>query len=376
MFGLDAAGTFSNFGTLKARGVGFIARYLSGGNSKDLKSAELRAALDHGISVVLVWETDGRAPLNGYAAGVRDAKRADAQARGLGMPRVPIYFALDLDTYAYAAVNNYLRGVASVIGKARTGLYAGYGPIKAAFDAGVITYGWQTYAWSGGRWDNRAQLRQYLNNVGFAGMQADFDKSTAADFGQWPRPGKSAPAPAPDPYPLLRQGDGGNAVSTLQTRLNVWGARLNVDGSFGPATEVAVKAFQAARKLAADGVVGPATWAALRSNPPAPKPPAPPAPKPPVPAKPKPPVKPVPPKPAPKPVWPAGVTLKLGDKGDAVRALQVALRDSGIRGVRGITADGVFGQQTLTALRNYQTARHLVVDGVAGPATRKALGFK
>ena len=67
--------------------------------------------------------------------------------------------------------------------------------------------------------------------------------------------------------PTLVQGDTGPAVQKLQTRLNVWGAKLTVDGNFGPATLAAVKAFQTAHKLTVDGVVGPATWAVLNQNP-------------------------------------------------------------------------------------------------------------
>ncbi len=67
--------------------------------------------------------------------------------------------------------------------------------------------------------------------------------------------------------PTLVEGDTGPAVQTLQTRLNVWGAKLTVDGVFGPATLAAVKAFQAAQKLTVDGIVGPQTWAALDANP-------------------------------------------------------------------------------------------------------------
>lgn len=86
------------------------------------------------------------------------------------------------------------------------------------------------------------------------------------------------------------------------------------------------------------------------------------------------------PAPAPAPVpavswaqWPATVTLRLGDSGPAVKVLQAALRNSGVRGVRGITVDGGFGPQTLTALRNFQEDRFGVADGIAGPATRSAL---
>jgi hypothetical protein len=74
--------------------------------------------------------------------------------------------------------------------------------------------------------------------------------------------------------------------------------------------------------------------------------------------------------------WPAGTVLREGDSGAAVRALQTALSDSGIRGVRGITVDSVFGQQTLTAVRNFQADKGLAVDGIAGPQVRAALGIR
>jgi hypothetical protein len=79
---------------------------------------------------------------------------------------------------------------------------------------------------------------------------------------------------------------------------------------------------------------------------------------------------------APASTWPANVVLVYDNQGEAVRALQQAMTDSGIYGVRGITVDGFFGGQTLTAVRNFQSAKGLAVDGIAGPATRTALGFK
>jgi peptidoglycan hydrolase-like protein with peptidoglycan-binding domain len=102
-----------------------------------------------------------------------------------------------------------------------------------------------------------------VNNVDFnayMGTLADFEAQVTT--GAAPTDGGQAPA-----EPTLTEGDSGAAVQTLQTRLNVWGANLTVDGDFGPDTLAAVKAFQTEQKLTVDGIVGPLTWAALLADP-------------------------------------------------------------------------------------------------------------
>lgn len=74
----------------------------------------------------------------------------------------------------------------------------------------------------------------------------------------------------PDPgKPTLRRGSRGEYVTLLQTMLvqrgydiGKWGA----DGSFGAATESAVKSFQKDHGLTSDGIVGEKTWDALESG--------------------------------------------------------------------------------------------------------------
>ena len=68
-------------------------------------------------------------------------------------------------------------------------------------------------------------------------------------------------------------------------------------------------------------------------------------------------------------------TLKKGDRGEAVKALQILLVGRGFRcGVWG--ADGDFGKATQDALIKYQTNKKLDADGIAGAATWKSLlGF-
>lgn len=66
--------------------------------------------------------------------------------------------------------------------------------------------------------------------------------------------------------PVLRRGDKGATVKALQAMLIGYGYPVGssgVDGSFGPATEKAVKKIQKARGWEIDGKVGPETWGGL-----------------------------------------------------------------------------------------------------------------
>ncbi len=70
--------------------------------------------------------------------------------------------------------------------------------------------------------------------------------------------------------------------------------------------------------------------------------------------------------------------LKHGERGDAVKALQVALNSAGIRDAQGqpLPTTGYYGDMTEAAVRQYQTQRGLEVDGKAGNDTLSALGLK
>jgi len=69
------------------------------------------------------------------------------------------------------------------------------------------------------------------------------------------------------PAPLLklpiRQGEQGTTVEQLQVGLRAHGFRLSVDGSDGPQTVAAVRAFQQRAHLGVTGVADAATWIAL-----------------------------------------------------------------------------------------------------------------
>lgn len=109
----------------------------------------------------------------------------------------------------------------------------------------------------------------------------------------------------------------------------------DVPAHFGPATRAAVEAFQYRRGLRVDGNCGPQTWDTLVE---------------------------------------AG--FRLGDRilyrrspmlrGDDVAELQQRLGALGFDGGR---VDGIFGDHTATAVRDFQRNAGVVVDGVVGPLT-------
>lgn len=187
--GVDYAWGRPGTAALQKAGKTFAARYLSYDTTgKNLTRSEAAALSRAGIWIVVVWEQTASRVLGGKTAGSSDAREALRQAKVCGMPDDrPIYFAVDFAATAgqQPTINAYLDGAADVLGRERVGLYGGYGPIKRAFDAGKIAYGWQTYAWSGGKWDPRAQLQQYSNDHRINGVGLDYDRAVKDDYGQW-----------------------------------------------------------------------------------------------------------------------------------------------------------------------------------------------
>ena len=135
------------------------------------------------------------------------------------------------------------------------------------------------------------------------------------------------------PWPLVKRGDNVFPVRPLQQLLRARGQAVGVDGSFGPQTEAAVKAFQASKGLAADGIVGPQTWPRLI------------------------------------------VQVKKGSTGDAVRGVQEVIRFHDQSDGEGppVHVDGIFGPKTDAWIRGFQTAVGTASDGIVGPITWRAL---
>ena len=127
----------------------------------------------------------------------------------------------------------------------------------------------------------------------------------------------------------------------VQHRLVALGFPVGDDeaGTFGSGTVAAVRAFQERRGLRVDGVCGPHTWAAIVEA-----------------------------------GWRLGdrplcLTTPL-QRGDDVAELQRGLGRLGFDAGR---IDGIFGERTERALRDFQRNGGLVTDSICGPATLAAL---
>lgn len=282
-FGVDYSSSRPAHAALKTSGVTFVCRYIgsqvrgTGRSAKWLTPSEAASLHASGFGIVAVFESTAQRAEGGAAAGTADARAAIAELAYCGAPAdLPVYFAVDYDTTVGPNITAYFKAAAAVLGLKRVGAYGSEKIVKALFDAHLVTYGWQTYAWSGGKWDPRAQIQQYSNGRTIGGASVDYDRAMHADFGQWPAktvtppPPKPAPAPKPKPWPgrLLKVASPmthGSDVTWVQQRLNAHKAKpaVVVDGYYGPKCGTAVKAFQKSKKLTADGIVGKATWAAL-----------------------------------------------------------------------------------------------------------------
>lgn len=167
---------------LRERGATFAGRYLTG-EGKALGHTEALSLSRAGIDLVALYELGSEAMAGGTPAGEHDGRQALAAAHAIGMPqRRPIYFACDFDATGeqlHAALD-YMRAAKGALnGRYDAGGYGGLAFVRTIQGAG-FTYAWQTLAWSGGVWDDRAQLRQTA-----IGAELDTDYAYAADFGQW-----------------------------------------------------------------------------------------------------------------------------------------------------------------------------------------------
>ena len=201
------------------------------------------------------------------------------------------------------------------------------------------------------------QARNGLTADGKAGtvtlnkLYSSSAKKAASDPTATPKP-TATPTAKPTATPkaddldyYLQQGSSGTKVRTLQKRLIELGWLTGTaDGTYGHATEYAVKAFQKRySSLWVDGVAGPDTLKTLYGAGAAT---------------------------TKTPAASLGISLEQGDEGDAVKAMQKRLKELGFYKA---TADGDFGSTTKASVIAFQKANGISATGVATKATLNKL---
>lgn len=142
---------------------------------------------------------------------------------------------------------------------------------------------------------------------------------------------------------LVQQGDSGSEVTALQQRLQELGYfQGNATGYFGSVTKAAVMDFQQAKGLNPDGVVGSKTETTLHE-------------------------------PRQSSSEAANDSdngvLKIGSRGESVTTVQQKLSNIGIP----VGEQGIFDEATQEGVRQFQQAKGLTVDGIVGQQTLAAL---
>ena len=138
------------------------------------------------------------------------------------------------------------------------------------------------------------------------------------------------------PY-VMQTGDEGEDVKAVQQRLYELGYitdKGNITGTFGEKTEAAVKEFQQRNRLTSDGKVGTVTMETLYSS------------------------------------DVISRFYSVGDESDEIKTFQQRLEKLGYYDGK---ASGEFTKATAAAVREFQAANGLVVDGNVGPATKALL---
>ncbi|VEG50781.1 DUF1906 domain-containing protein [Mycolicibacterium chitae] len=200
---------------IRAAGHAGVINYVSTsrpGSSFGAKPITLPYARSlHAAGLVIVsnfqyGKPGGTAPSDftrGFAGGVADARTAwQLHTAAGGGQTAPVYFSVDDDidrnTWNTVALP-WFRGINSVIGVLRTGVYGGIDVCEWAIADGVIgrsstpgkAWAWQTRSWSRGKIHPAAVLYQRIidtaSNPGplVGGSRVDVNDVLAADVGQW-----------------------------------------------------------------------------------------------------------------------------------------------------------------------------------------------
>jgi hypothetical protein len=191
-----------NYVSLERPGAHFEAKPLTREYADGLRAAGLHIVSNYQYGKP-GWPASPSDYTRGHDGGVADAQTAQQLHAAAGGPSsAPIFFSVDddinADTWNGPAVD-WFRGINSVLGVGRTGVYGHAEACGWAIRDGVIgnststghRWAWQTKSWSHGEHEPMAVLYQAVVNSPsnpsplLGGINVDIDDVLAADYGQW-----------------------------------------------------------------------------------------------------------------------------------------------------------------------------------------------
>lgn len=210
---LDFSAEFPTAADIRAAGHAGVVAYISPAREPWMKAKPLTKAVADaykaaGLKVACVWQYGGASNpdvMRGADGGRADAQAAQAQLSAVGLPAMPVFFAVDFDItlnqWNSTAVS-YFQAAAAVLGKHRVGIYGHSRVVAWAQQDDVVAtvapgrvLGWVTRSWSGGETGNSyAVLYQGTHNVtGPSGVQVDVNQVLHPSWGHEPL--TSTPSP-------------------------------------------------------------------------------------------------------------------------------------------------------------------------------------
>lgn len=241
----DASFASLNPADLQRAGIKALGQYLSDYPAKNITRAKAINYAKFGVSSFLFWENNKGDALRGYDQGVRDARKALAQANSLGVPaNVPILLAVD-QAATWLDVAPYFQGAQTVL-RARTGIYGSF-YITTAARANGILYSVQTEGWSNGLHDPYANAIQWARTPAVAGTD---DESIINAMPTWAPSDTATPTPPVTPSTPADQANRQNAVGHIQTAEHHLTAAAGLMPRTDPQRAIVVNAFHNLKEIA------------------------------------------------------------------------------------------------------------------------------